>query len=584
MPRRDPEALPDVAAQTALNVDLTSGRLVPISVSGNVYQWHDETNRVSDVASADFFQVGTPAAPVLASTDRLFQSRLLSVEEFIFVTYLDATGELVVEEILSFVMLPKRTQWTETGLSVYFSKRLPVSYTVPNNGESYRFYGPRFRVRYGSRYMPMSKPTYSDPVIPAGQIPLVRPSDEEQYGSLEAIDYSGPIHDQAHIALNTDSLDIVIPAHGFTMTFDLNFTYPRRKTVYYVLTSVTNDAAAYEGPASDLSEPIVVEPGNEITLTVSSPSKLYRSETGGDDFLLIDDIPNGTTTYTDRKALTRGTALPPYGDYPTGASRVGSVVHPAGFAAIYYLNVVYLSDYFKHSTYPEEWAVEFATNVMAIEIQGGTILVWTAASGSLPGKLYALTGSDPSSVGKYEISASAPLLNALSICKIGQSVFYVSEDGLMGVSGGAPQLVTEPFYTRVQWSALTPANFKAKVADNSVFLYGSTTNLRVDIDEDLIRMTTWTALTGVAATWKSKQYAAPTPWRPACVRVRASAYPVTVKLYANSSLVSTLTIASGAGFKIPPLRPERLWAVQVETSYTVEEVVLATSMAEVRNG
>lgn len=594
MPRRDSEELADAMAQTAQNVDLTSGKLLPISVSGNVYQWHDGTNRISQIASADFFQVGTPVAPTLNSTSRIFQTRLLTVEEFVFVTYVDANDELVVEELLSFVMLPKRTQWTETGVSLYFSKRQAVTRVFPNDGRVYKIHGPRFRVRYGSRYLPLTEPTYSDPILPGGQIPLVNTADnDEQYGALEAIDYSGPVHDADIFVENYDSITWSIPAHGMTITFDLNYTYPTRRTVYYVQAKVTNDAAAYEGPASALSEPIVIEPGNEITLDVVTPGRLYRSETGGDDFLLIDDIDsstletdngNGTGTYVDRRALARGTVLPPYGDYPTGASRNGSVVHPAGFAVIYYGSVVYVSDYFKHSTYPEEWTIEFATNVMALEIQGGTILVWTAATASEPGKLYGLSGSNPASLSKHEISATHPLLDARSICKIGAAVYYVSEDGLVGIGGGAPQLVTEPHYTRTQWSALTPANFYSKVADNSIFLYDSTTNLRIDLDETLARVTTWTALTGVSLTWKSKLFIAQKPWRPSVARVRAATYPVTMKLYAAESLVATITVADGEGFRLAQFRPERKWEVQIESAYAIDEVILATSMAEVRGG
>jgi hypothetical protein len=593
IPRLDPELLPDEAAQTATNCTLTTGRLVPIAVSGDVVQWHDETNRVAGIASGDFFQVTTPAAPTLSSSDRIFRSRLLSITEYVYVVYVDNTGELQVEEFYSFNMVPKRTQWTDRGCALYFSKRQGETRLFQNDGIVYRVYGPRYQVRLGNQYLPISAPTYSDPVLPAGQIPLIHPDTDEQYGILEAVDTSGPVFDEEIVVTDFTELTYTIPAHDLTITFDLNYTYPTRRTFYYAQSKLGGGSSNYEGPVSDYSDPIVVEPGMEVTLNVVYPGKLYRSETGGDDFLLIENVTTnvleagyaaGAGEYIDRKALTLGEVIPPYGDYPTGASRNGSVVHPAGFGVIYYTNTVYPSDYAKHSTYPEEWTIEFPTNIMALEIAGGSIIVWTAASGSIPGKVFALLGSDPSSLSKVELSATEPLLDARSICKLGQRVFYVSTDGLVQVDGGGTQLVTEPFYTRIEWSALTPANFKSKVAESSIFLYGSTTNLRIDMDEDLIRVTVWTALTGVSLTWKSKLFVHSKPWRPQCLRVRAANYPVTIKLYSagSGSATATITASDGGAIRLGRYRPERLWEVQIESAYAVDEVILGSSMEELR--
>lgn len=598
IPRRDPEALPDNGAQTALNVDLTSGRWEPINIS-DTEQWHDETNRISNIAAADFFQVGTPDAVTLASTSYIFQRRLVNVEEFVYVTYVDSNGDLVVEKMYSYKMIPKRAEWTSYGTRLYFSKRKSETRTFSNDGLTYRIYGPRLRIRYGGNSMPLTDPTFSDPIFPAGAIPLLNPNDnDEQYGSLTVQDYSGPVFDDEVIVINTDNMFYSIPAHGFTLDLNLNYIYNTRRTFYYVQTEFKSGVSPnYEGPASDLSEPIIVDPGTEVTLNVVSSGNLYRSETGGDDFLLIDTLDNttlesdngdGTGTYVDRRQLTLGTVLPVYGDYPDSATAVGSVVHPAGWAAIFKDNVVYPSDVDMHSTYPAEWAVEFRTNVMALEIQGGTILVWTAAGSSpdYPGKVFALQGSDPSSLQKVELSATEPLLDARSICKVGQNVYYVSYNGLMEISGGGPHLVTEPFYTQVEWNALTPASFKAKVWDNSVLLYGSSTNLRIDLDEQLTRVTTWDALTGASLTWKSKIYVADRPWRPTCARVRAANYPVTLRVYAAGSgtPAGSFTVSDGNSFRLGRYRRERLWELQIESAYAVDEVSLATSMEELKHG
>lgn len=599
MPRLDAESLPAIGAQTAENVDLTRGRLDPISVTGNIYKWHDDTNRISQIASGDFFQVGTPDAPTLVDEfDRhIFNAFTLNCREYIYVTYVNDVQELQIDRILRFNMIPKRVQWTDYGFIATYSKRKAVTQVFPNDGRVYTIHGPRMQVWVGNRFLPLDEPNYGDGVLPSGQIPLVNLNDpnEEQFGALECRDYSGPIWDNEIFVVNDDEITWKFPAHEFQLDIDLNYTYPTRRTVYYIQANVTDDAAANEGPASDISDAIIIEPGTEVKLNVVVPGRLYRSQTGGDDFLLIEEITSdtvetdngdGTGVYVDRRAIPLGEELPPYGDYPDGASRTGSVVHPAGFAAIYYGNTVYPSEINKHHVYPAEWSVEFPTSVLALEVQAGMILVWTSVNGTTnePGRLYALMGSNPEGLAKVEVSGTQPLLDARSICKVGQSVYYVSEDGLVMVSGTSTQLITEPFYTRVQWSALTPANFKARVADQSIFLDGSSVNLRIDLDEQVKAITTYTALTGVSLTWKSKVFVMDGPWRPNCARVRAASYNVTLKIYADETLVDTITVTSGAGFRLGRYNPARRWEVQVESAYAVDEIALASSMGELKNG
>ena len=68
-----------------------------------------------------------------------------------------------------------------------------------------------------------------------------------------------------------------------------------------------------------------------------------------------------------------------------------------------------------------------------------------------------------------------------------------------------------------------------------------------------------------------------------CAQVEAESYPVTLKVYADGSLIHTQTVTTRFPFRLPPVSA-RDWEFQVEGTSEVFSVALAQSMGELANG
>lgn len=101
-------------------------------------------------------------------------------------------------------------------------------------------------------------------------------------------------------------------------------------------------------------------------------------------------------------------------------------------------------------------------------------------------------------------------------------------------------------------------------------------------------------------TWTLQESAADNSWLSVCWSPRfaifcavaragtddrvmtGSATHVILKLYANEVLVATMDVTDGEPFRLPIMRPEEQWSLQIETHDNIKEVVLGTSMSELR--
>jgi len=81
-------------------------------------------------------------------------------------------------------------------------------------------------------------------------------------------------------------------------------------------------------------------------------------------------------------------------------------------------------------------------------------------------------------------------------------------------------------------------------------------------------------------TWLAHQVQAVVPTAWTCGRILANG-DVTLTLYAEDAQVLTRTVSSREPFRLPRLRPERRWRVDLDSDpdTLVQEIVLATSLA-----
>jgi len=114
-----------------------------------------------------------------------------------------------------------------------------------------------------------------------------------------------------------------------------------------------------------------------------------------------------------------------------------------------------------------------------------------------------------------------------------------------------------------------------------------------DLEDDTLYMNqdgtinSWGTGSGKTLTWKSAQFQFDYPVEFNCGRIVAPSYPggtdLQLRLYANGVLQTTLYVLDETAFRLPSLRPERVWAVEVVSTVSVDEVSIATSMAGLLN-
>jgi len=371
----------------------------------------------------------------------------------------------------------------------------------------------------------------------------------------------------------------------------MNYTDPRTRVFYYMQSMVKEDSGnEYEGPVSELSTVVQLDPGQGIKLTTTreatyNKNNLYRSADASSGFRLLANVD--ADVFYDAVTLPVTDELEDYGALPDTPANlaVGSALHPAQFALYYKDNMLYPTATGKIWVTPEDYAIEFDTNILAVAISGTSAIVWTAGATGDDGRVYMVTGSNPAALLLYEIASPDvhPLLNKLGLCRLGQTLIWPSHNGLMAVGGGLEITnLTKDHFTRTEWNDQTPGSMVAKTADKSVFLtVAGGTNLRIDVEESLARVSTWDT-TGPNATlkWKSGRFQFPVKFNPKAARIAAADYPVHFRLYNRGRKVLSQYVTDSNPFLLRNLPNGSEWSYEVESDYTVYTVELATNMKE----
>ena len=420
--------------------------------------------------------------------------------------------------------------------------------------------------------------------------------------------------------------------------------------VSYVYTFVT--AFGEEGPPSPAST--AFERTDTETVTVSVPSsdhpngnynfgtgakkRIYRSNTGSTNtqFQFLAEIPFTTTSYSDTtssfalgEVLPSGTWIGPPDDdtslYPdgplTGLTPVANGVF-AGFTG----KRLCLSEPFLPHAWPIDYRITLEEDIVAIgSVSNGVVALTDGAP-------YFVTGVDPSAMTAVKLDIAQACVNARSVVDMGDYLLYAGPDGLVAVSGGQGEVVTNGLISVKQWNDdFNPTTYRAFKHENTYVAFWSGGGFVYDprAGEAALSTLSYTGdvrggftnpkdgelyiivgnkikkyrggTTSKTLKWKSKQYVTPKPVSMGWVSVHAQAYPVTVRVWADGTQIAvyslsyssntytqTVTVPSGAStgtLREPIMRlpavVAQVWEVEVEGSVQIDEVCLAQSMDEI---
>jgi hypothetical protein len=383
----------------------------------------------------------------------------------------------------------------------------------------------------------------------------------------------------------------------------------------YVYTYVS--AFGEEGPPSDPSGEIEVDPGATVTITGMSVSpgvdynivskNIYRSATGSQtsDFQYVKSVLVAETgTTEDLTDLVE--VIPSDGWFPPSPKMVGLTPHPGGFLVGYYNQAGAGVLCFSEPYLPHAWKTQLITDtIVAVGVYGNTIVVVT------DGFPYTLSGSDPGSLIPERLETGEACTCKRAFVDMGYMCIYPGVTGLWGVGTGSVSLLTESIITEKEWNtsfssqSVNPLLFAVQYGTQYIgfqetggFIFDTLVNKfythtvnataafydkktgRLYLASDGLKE--WGAGTTQKITWKSKLFETLAPTTFAVGQLNASG-TVTAKIYCNGTIINGINgqeITDSKPFRLPAGYVSTLWEIQLEGYCDIHSFSIASSVPE----
>ena len=354
--------------------------------------------------------------------------------------------------------------------------------------------------------------------------------------------------------------------------------------------------------------------------------RLYRTagtETDADFFFVAEVDYAAEVTFTDattNSALAERLIL---GANPP-ANLSGLVKCPNGSLAAFVGRDLYFSEPYLPNKWPAKYNFVTENPIVGLASVGSAIIALTEAEPEI------FTGSAPESMMQYKTSVKQSCSSKSSICTAAGRVFYASPDGLASITPeGATAVVSQNHFTRDQWQALHPESMLAASHDDKVYIFAGELILIADLSSDL-EFTTADADSdspAVPGEWDTgtakalclyentrddtlyillqggslRAFAGSSEKRVAAYRTKLIELPyardfsvarVVFDAYSKSSAFK-LTSATGSfshtltrptSFRLPFMRRERTWFVDLANNAKISSLELADSTSELKSG
>ncbi len=385
----------------------------------------------------------------------------------------------------------------------------------------------------------------------------------------------------------------------------------------YVFTYVS--AWGEEGPPSEASETLEVVDGQPVTLgglaalpgSYAGPGtkRIYRANSGtqSTEIQFVAEIPMAQTGYVDTVAgADLGEALQSLNFDPPPSDLAGLTIMPNGMLVGFSGNDLCFSEPYQPHAWPTDYRLHTDYPIVALGVTGNTVVVSTERD------VYLATGVDPTAMSLSKKGQKQPCVSKRGMVETPAGVLYPSPDGLVLATEGGVQVVSKGILDRDDWQAYQPETLYAAYHDGRWFgfyddglspgcliLDADTGNFSVsDVHCDasytdpqadalyLMRgdeLVRWDRGAGtLTASWRSRQYELPRPSNFAWAHVVADAYPVTFRVYTDTALIHTETVADDRPFTLPGGFLARAWQMEVDTEVRVHNMAMAQSVEELR--
>lgn len=334
--------------------------------------------------------------------------------------------------------------------------------------------------------------------------------------------------------------------------------------------------------------------------------RIYKAQvtsTSSVDYFYLREIAYGTASTTDDNrdlgaTIETTTWAPPPSDLSGLTALWNGML--AGISA----NTVRFCEPYAPYAWPSAYEiVPPDCKPVALKVVGQTLVVLTT------GRPLAVAGTSPDSMDQRPIEFAQACVAPLSAVSLGTGVAWASEDGLCWVDSDGPKVLTAGIMTREDWQALNPSSMTGSFFEGFYFgsydsgagrkgfllapgakgIYFLSTGYPVTHYDELkdqlymysgTSVLKWNAGTSLTATALSKVFRQPKPVNFGCAEVVADAYPVTLKVYADSSLKHTQVVTAPGPFRLPSGFLAQDWQLDLSSTNAVQAVMVAGSIAE----
>jgi hypothetical protein len=399
------------------------------------------------------------------------------------------------------------------------------------------------------------------------------------------------------------------------------------ETVVFVMTYVS--AWGVEGPPSAASVAVSWRAGQSLDLSALSVApgagahgenynitgkRIYRSATGTSSTQYqwcstlgtAGTIPIATTTASSTAVTADlGDVLETIGWLQPQYNMIGLCAGPNGMMAGFVGNTLM----FCEPNVPYAWPVRYQQSTDA-PIVGIAWFDQTVFVGTTQG-LYLFTGVDPANMTSQKLPAAQSVVAKRSIVAMTGGVIFASPDGLWQINGGGLTCLTEGLMTRADWQAYVPSTISAYESDNrylaffntgsrtggmlfdfsstptfsevSTYAYAGFRDKKADalfLVDAANTVKKFDAASALSYTWTSGVFAIPGDVNMGAASVDASAYPLTLKLYADGTLKHTQTVANRFAFRLPSGYTSKRYHFELTGTSIVRNVEIASTVEE----
>lgn len=384
-----------------------------------------------------------------------------------------------------------------------------------------------------------------------------------------------------------------------------------------------------ESQPAALSNEVVIDATQDITLTGYPDAaaiaalgrsvnrlRFYKSQTdslGATSLFLVQEVlvsALGPSWVYTPASMPIGETCPSADYDPPDATLAGITGAPGGIMVAFTGRDLYFSEPWRPHAWPIKYSLTTDFPIVGVASVGSSIAIMTE------GTPYIAQGFDPSQMALSRIEQNLPCVSALGIVDLGYAVAYPSMDGLVVITNGGANIVTQSLFTATQWRDLNPASIVAgQYQGRYVFSYlptGATDRQTVLIDLSgaqpfLIRADeTFTAVhfeigTGklftlrdgdqvrqwdapsadlLAARWRSALNWLPSPTNFGAYLIETDGTgTLTARFYADGVLRLSTNLQNRAG-RLPSGFNATRWEVEVEGTATISAIKLAHSPME----